>query len=150
MTKHITWYAVAVLAASIVAPVGMAHADGPDPIATRQAAFFLNSGDFAYIQSVVKANGDVKQLEDPAKAIAEWAGVIPTMFPQGSEHGGDTRALPEIWSDSAGFRKAAMRLGDAATKLATDAKAGDSAAVADDAKALGQACGACHKSYRAK
>ena len=150
MTKRISCRAVIVLAALAVVPLAAARADGLDPIAVRQAAFSLNNGDFAYIRSVVKANGDVKPLEQPAKAIALWAAVIPTMFPKGSEHGGNTKALPEIWSDPAGFQKAALRLGDAATKLATDAKAGDAAAVAADTKALGEACGACHKSYRAK
>ncbi len=150
MTKRITWCAVAVLAVSIAAPLGIARADGPDPIAARQAAFALNNGDFAFIRSVVQAKGDVKPLEAPAKAMVKWAAVIPSMFPKGSEQGGDTKALPEIWSDSAGFQKAAMRLGDAAAKLATDAKAGDADAVAADTKVLGEACGACHKAYRAK
>ncbi|HBK04301.1 MAG TPA: hypothetical protein DDZ81_00370 [Acetobacteraceae bacterium] len=150
MTKRIALCAVAVLAALTVGPLGAARAEGLDPIAARQAAFSLNNGNFAFIRSVVQAKGDVKPLEVPAKAIAKWAAVIPTMFPKGSEQGGDTKALPEIWSDSAGFQKAAMRLGEAATKLATDAKAGDAAAVAADTKALGEACGACHKAFRAK
>lgn len=130
--------------------MGAARADGLDPIAARQAAFSLNNGDFAFIRSVVQAKGDVKPLEVPARAMVKWAAVIPTMFPKGSEQGGDTKALPEIWSDSAGFQKAALRLGDAAAKLATDAKAGDADAVAADTKALGEACGACHKAFRAK
>lgn len=150
MTKRITWCALTVLAALAIAPFGVARADGLDPIAARQAAFSLNNGDFAYIRSVVKANGDVKPLEVPAKAIAKWASVIPAMFPKGSETGGDTKALPEIWSDSAGFQKAAGQLEQAAVKLAADAKAGDADAVAADTKALGEACGACHKAYRAK
>lgn len=150
MTKRIAWCAATVLAAMAVAPLGVAKADGLDPIAVRQAGFALNGGDFAFIRSVVKAKGDVKQLEVPGKAIAKWAAVIPTVFPKGSEHGEDTKALPEIWSDPSGFQKAAVRLQDAATKLATDAKAGDADLVAGDTKTLGEACGACHKAYRAK
>ncbi len=134
----------------LLAGLGVAQADSLDPIAVRQAGFSLQNGDFAYIRSVVKDKGDVKPLEGPAKAIAMWTKVIPTLFPKGTETGGNTRALPEIWSDPAGFQKIALAANDAATKLATDAKAGNAEEVAADAKLLGEQCGACHKAYRTK
>jgi cytochrome c556 len=143
-------YTVFALAATVAVPLSAAKADGLDPIAVRQAAFSLNNSDFAFIRSVVAAKGDVKQLEGPARAMAKWAAIIPTMFPKGSETGGDTKALPTIWSDPDGFQKVAVAFGDAATKLATDAKAADADAVAADSKALGEQCGTCHKTYRAK
>jgi cytochrome c556 len=133
-----------------IVPMGRANADGLDPIAVRQAGLALNNGDFAYIRSVVAAKGDVKPLEVPAKAIAEWTRLLPTLFPKGTEEGHNTKALPAIWSDPAGFQKIALAASDAATKLATDAKAGEADAVAADTKLLGEQCGACHKSYRAK
>ena len=145
MTKRIVLGAVMMLAG-----LGVAHADGLDPIAVRQAGFSLQNGDFAFIRAVVAAKGDVKPLEGPATGIAKWATVIPTLFPKGTETGGNTKALPEIWSDAAGFQKIAMALNAAATKLATDAKAGDADLVAADTKAMGEQCGACHKGYRAK
>jgi cytochrome c556 len=134
----------------LLAGLGVARADGLDPIAVRQAGFSLQNGDFAFIRSVVAAKGDVKPLEVPAKAIAMWTQVIPTLFPKGTETGGNTKALPEIWSDPAGFQKIALAATDAATKLAAAAKAGDAEEVATDTKLLGQQCGACHKAYRAK
>jgi cytochrome c556 len=151
MTKRIALCAAFALAAiGASAQLGVARADGPDPIAVRQAGMSLQAGDFAFIRFVVAAKGDVKPLEAPAKAIAKWAAVIPSVFPKGTEKGGDTKALPEVWSDQAGFQKIAVSLGEAATKLATDAKAGDLDAVTADAKLLGDQCGACHKTYRAK
>lgn len=110
----------------------------------------LTGGDFAFIRSVVVAKGDVKPLEVPAKAIAKWAALIPAVFPAGSDKGGYTKALPEVWSDRAVFEKIAVALGAAADKLAVSAKAGDVDAVEADTKALGGQCGACHKGYRAK
>ena len=145
MKKRIALCAIVALAA-----IGSAHAEGLDLIAVRQAGYALQGGDFAYIRSVVEAKGDVKQLEVPAKAIGKWASVIPTLFPKGTEKGDDTKALPEIWSDPAGFQKIALATVDAANKLAVDAKAGNAEEVAADTKALGQQCGACHKAYRAK
>jgi cytochrome c556 len=150
MTKRIALYAAVALAVvGVSAQVGVARADGPDLIAVRQAGMAMQAGDFAFIRSVVAAKGDVKPLEGPAKAIAKWAAVIPSVFPKGTDKG-DTKALAEVWSDQAGFQKIAMALGEAATKLATDAKAGDLDLVTADAKAMGDQCGACHKTFRAK
>jgi cytochrome c556 len=150
MKKQRALYAVIALAALAVTSPLVARADGPDLIAVRQAGFSLQNSDFAYIRAVVAAKGEVKPLEAAGQAIAKWAAVIPTMFPKGTETGGNTKALPTIWSDPAGFQKIALALGEAATKLATDAKAGDADLVAADTKALGEQCGACHKTYRAK
>ncbi len=134
----------------LLAAMGVARAEGPDIITVRQTAFDLNAGTFALVKQIVTEKGDVKLLENPGKALARWASVIPTMFPKGTETGGNTKALPEIWSDSAGFTKDAEAFGSASTKLAADAKAGDAEAVAADYKLVGESCGACHKAYRAK
>jgi cytochrome c556 len=134
----------------MLAGLGAARADDLDVIAVRQAGYALQGGDFAYIRAVVKEKGDVKPLEVPARAIAKWTSVIRTLFPKGSETGHDTKALPEIWSDPAGFQKIALAANEAANKLAAAAKAGDADEVAADTKLLGEQCGACHKAYRAK
>jgi cytochrome c556 len=145
MKKRIVLFAVIMFAA-----MGGAWAEGPDPIAVRQAGMALQGGAFGLIRTVVAAKGDVKPLEAPAKAIVKWAAVIPTLFQKGTETGHDTKALPEVWSDQAGFQKIAMSLGEAATKLAVAAKAGDADEVATDTKLVGDQCAACHKTYRAK
>ena len=141
---------IALCAVTLLAGMGFARAAGLDPIAIRQVGMDLTGGDLAYIKAVVQAKGEVKPLEVPAKAIARWAATIPVLFPPGSEKGGDTKALPEIWSDRAGFEKIAAAAGAAATKLADAAKAGDAGVVAVQFKALGEQCGACHKGYRTK
>jgi len=139
------WCAVIMLAG-----LAVARADDLDVIAVRQAGYAAQGGDFAYIRAVVKEKGDVKPLEVPARAIAKWTAVVPTLFPKGTETGHDTKALPEIWSDPAGFQKIALAANDAANKLAAAAKAGDADEVAADTKLLGEQCGACHKAYRVK
>jgi cytochrome c556 len=150
MTRQTVLYAAVVLAALTVAALDTARADSPDLIALRQAVMSLQNGDFAYIRSVVKARGDVQPLEVPAKAIGKSSALIATLFPKGTETGGNTRALPEIWSDPSGFQKIATALGEAADKLAAAAKAGDADEVAASAKLVGEQCGACHKTYRTK
>jgi len=136
-------------ATALLATATMARADGPNPIEIRQAGLDLLSADFAGIRAVVEAKGDIKKLEPSAKAIARFAALMPALFPVGSDKG-ETKAKPEIWSDNAGFVKDAAALGAAATKLAELAKAGDADGVAAQVKAVGAACGACHKDYRQK
>ncbi|MFL5254482.1 MAG: c-type cytochrome [Rhodopila sp.] len=140
---------IAVAAFILFAGAGVAQAQTPDPIALRQATFDLNSGTFTLARTIVANKLDVKPIENPARGMAKWAALIPSMFPKGSDKG-DTKALPEIWSDPAGFKKAADEFGAASTKLADAAKAGDADAVAVATKAVGDACGACHKAFRAK
>jgi cytochrome c556 len=140
-----------ILAAALAVSAGQAYAQSaPNLIEVRQTAFSLMAGDFAGINAVIAANGDIKKLESPAKAIARYAAIIPTLFPKGTESGNNTKAKAEIWSDSAGFQKAAMNANAAALKLMETVKGGDAAAAAADAKALGGACGACHNDFRAK
>lgn len=133
-----------------LALAGAAHAAGPDPIETRQAGQDLMLADFSGIRAVIAAKGDVKTLEKPAAALARWMKQYPSLFPPGSDKGHDTKALPAVWSDSAGFQKAADNFVDAADKLAELAKAGDADGVAAQVKVVGEACGACHKTYRAR
>jgi cytochrome c556 len=142
----------ALLAVLAIAAVGAAKAQAPayDPIATRQAGQALLSGDFAGIRAVVAAKGDVKTLENPSKAMARWIRQFPTHFPKGSEQGHDTKALPAIWTDFADFQSRANDLAAAADKLAELAKAGDSDAVVVQVKVVGDACTACHRTYRAR
>ena len=107
-------------------------------------------GSFDGIRATLAAKGDVTKLADTAKAMARWARNLPTLFPAGTETLHNTHALPAVWSDHAGFVKAANDLGDAADKLSALAKAGDAAGMADQVKAVGAACGACHRTYRAR
>lgn len=69
------------------------------------------------------------------------------LWPAGS--GSDmhkTRSKPDIWKNTADFKKRVARLQKAAADGAAAAKAGDAKAVA---KAMGDmGCGGCHKRYR--
>ena len=133
-----------------IATAGTASAQWAGIFETRQAGMALQSADFAGIRAVVAAKGDVKTLENPAKAIARWIKQFPSLFPAGTEQGHDTKALPAIWSDKAGFQKAADDLAAASTKMAELAKAGDTDAVTAQVKVMADACAACHRTYRAR
>ncbi len=134
----------------VMALGGMARAQAIDPILVRQGGYDLMNAVTANMKRGVDSGADVKPFADDAAALANWGTIIPTLFPPGSETGHNTKAKPDIWSDRAGFDKAAADFTAAAKKLADAAKSGDKAAFADAFKATGATCGACHKTYRAR
>lgn len=119
-------------------------------IAARQAGYDLQAGVAAAMKTVIESGGDVKGLEDGAKGMSSWGHVIPTLFPDGTQTGHNTKARPEVWSDRAGFDKAAEKFWTEADKLAPLAASNDKAGFATQYTATTQACGACHRAYRVR
>jgi cytochrome c556 len=138
------------LAALACCVTGVAIASAEiDVIAVRKAGMDLQASTLGAVDLAVKAGVAVKSFAGAGSAFGAWAKQIPTLFPPGSDKG-DTKALPEIWSDNASFAKAAATLGTAAGKLVAAAKADDKEAFAVAFKEVGGACGACHKTFTAK
>ena len=120
-------------------------------IEARQAAYALMGAGFADMKRAVDAKvTDVKPFKANAEAIGKWASNVTTMFPPGTEQGHDTKALPTVWSDRAGFEKAAEALVSASAELAKAANANDPAAFASAFQQTGKACGGCHRNFRVK
>jgi cytochrome c556 len=139
---------VLVMAASVLTAAAATRRDDADQlIAARQAGFKLQGAAFGGMKGVIDAKGDVKTQAFAAGAIAAWARALPGLFPAGSD-GGTTKALPTVWSDRAGFEKAAETLATEAAKLADLAKAGDQPGFATQWGVVRNACSACHDKYR--
>jgi len=119
-----------------------------DVIEKRQDAMKGNSANAKAIKAAVESK-DYATVEAKAKDIMGTADKIPSLFPKGSTTG-KTKAKPEIWEKPDDFAKSAKNLSKAASELAAAAKSGDDAAVGTKVKALGDACGACHKQFRAE
>jgi len=119
-------------------------------IAVRQAGYDLQAGVAAGMKTVIDAGGDVKGPVDGAKGLSSWGHTIPALFPDGTQSGHNTKARPEIWSDRAGFEKAAHTFWMEADKLAVLADANDKAGFTSQYTTTTQACGACHRAYRVR
>ena len=119
-----------------------------DVIEKRQAAMKGNSADAKAIKAAVESK-DYATVEAKAKDIMGTADKIPGLFPKGSTTG-KTKAKAEIWEKSDDFAKAAKNLSKAANEVAAAAKSKDDAEVPVKVKAMGDACGACHKQFRAE
>ena len=88
------------------------------------------------------------EIEDKCNIIQENMSKVLDFFPRGSLSD-NSRAKPEIWAKWSEFTKHPGIVTKAAQELAAAAKAGDDALIENKFKALGEACKACHTSFRA-
>jgi cytochrome c556 len=119
-----------------------------DPIAQRKELMKSNAGHAKNITAMVKG----EQPFDAAKAnqaFTTWgenATRIPTLFPSPPPPDADSRALPKIWEDKAGFEARAAALKKAADEGKGKTNSLDELKAA--APAVTKACGDCHDAYR--
>jgi cytochrome c556 len=128
------------------ATVALAQAD---VIKQRQENRKAAAGEMRAIKGIIDAKGDAKGAVAHAAKLKELENAFDKMFPAGSDKG-ETKALPAVWSDMAGFKKASANADAAYDKLAVAAGSGDLAALGAAFGETGKACGACHTTFRAK
>ena len=138
----------ALMAGAMVGGATVAVAQG-DVIKQRQDNRKEVAATMRAIKGVIDAKGDVKAIVPQAAKLKELEVAFEKMFPAGSDKG-DTKALPTVWSDSAGFQTASTNADAAFDKLAAAAGSGDLAATTAAFQDTGKACGACHEKFRAK
>ncbi len=130
------------------AMIGGVLAQG-DPIAARKDNRKQAGAQMKAIKGVVDAKGPASQVVTAAAKLKELSAAMPALFPAGSDKG-ETKALPAIWTDKAGFTAANKAEGTAIDALAAAAGSGDMAKIEEARQAVGKACGACHDKFRAK
>lgn len=143
--KMLPAFAGLCLAVTVAVPVALGQGNVLDE---RKQGFRSMGQSMEVIQRIVENRQPVAGAVAPARVIVEFAPRIKTLFPPGSDRG-ETRALPAIWSDRAGFERVADGLVPAANALLAAAESGDAARLASQLQATGQACAACHRPYRA-
>ena len=137
---------VAVVTAILGASVAFAS---DDPIKDRQE---LMKGNGKAVKGVVAMLKGEKPYDGAAagKAMKDINGSLVTfvtLFPKGSETGGDTEAKPDIWDNKAEFESRAKDL-EAATAKAAAAAAGGLDAFKVAFGDVGKACKSCHEKFR--
>lgn len=100
------------------------------------------------IKGIIDAKGPTAGAVEQAAKLKTLEIAFVKLFPAGSDK--DTKALPVVWTDWAGFQAASKNAEAAFDKLATAAGSGDQAALAAAFADAGKACGACHDKFRAK
>ncbi|MGB5831772.1 MAG: cytochrome c [Thiohalocapsa sp.] len=74
---------------------------------------------------------------------------VAALFPEGTDIG-ETKAKPEVWSDSEGFADKSTQAADAAAAFAEAVDSGDKKMMLQAFKMVGDSCKGCHEDYRAK
>jgi cytochrome c556 len=98
----------------------------------------MANGRVPFDAQVASRNADVLALVTQL----QFAGFVP-----GSDKG-ETRAKPEIWTESAKFKAAAEKTQDAVAKLAAAAKSGNLDTMKAAFGPAAQSCKACHDDFR--
>ena len=141
--------AAAALITSLSAPALAQFQKPEDAVKYRKAALTVMGTHFGRIGAM--ANGRVPfdaAAADNSAAIVQTMSALPWEgFVAGTDKG-ETRALPEIWTEQAEFKKGAEKLQAETAKLSAAAKTGDLDAVKAAFGAVGQSCKACHDAYR--
>jgi cytochrome c556 len=117
-----------------------------DAIAERKKLMKQNSKHTKGISAMVKGEAPFDGGAVNA-AFTQWsqtAAQLPKLFPDNSKSGGETRALPKIWTDRKGFD---ARI--AAFAKAAAARPKDLDGLKKAFPAVSKACGDCHEGYRA-
>jgi cytochrome c556 len=137
------------LATALVIGATSVMAQG-DPIAQRKE--LLKSWGAATREPGLMLRGeaafDLAKVQTALKLYSQHAKVLPTLFPDSSNTGGDTKALPVIWEKKAEFTAIFAKL-DTDTTAALASIKDEASFKAEMGKVLGN-CGACHNTYRAK
>lgn len=146
--KRVVLGAMALLSVSGWAMAQTVGLKPEEVVKARQAGMDLTGGIVGVMKAGIAAGADVKGFEESAAALVAWAEAYPHLFPDGTQTAAGTKAKAEIWSDRAGFEKAATVFLTASNNLLAAAKAGDKAAFATAFTAEGQSCGGCHRAYK--
>jgi cytochrome c556 len=124
-------------------------AKADDAIKYRKSAMFVMQQNFARVGAMAsgKVPFDAKVAADSA-AVAEFVSKLPwAAFAEGTG-AGETRAKPEIWSESAKFKDYADRMQVEMGQLAVATKTGNLDSIKAAATATGSACKSCHDAFR--
>jgi cytochrome c556 len=149
--KPVALFLAGLLLASPVISIVHAYAATPEETIAARKANRKRTGDIA--DGIKKALAGGATAESQLAATQELdtlAHAHGALYPPGTETGGETKALPAIWTNRAGFDEADAANVAAVDKLLAAAKSGDTAAFTTQFGAVGATCGACHRNFRAR
>jgi cytochrome c556 len=149
--KNFACIALAAGLIAVAAPASAQFAKPEDAIKYRQSALFVMSQHFGRVGAM--ANGrvpfDAKVAAENAEVVAEMAKLPWAAFGPGTDKG-NTKAKPEIWTDSAKFKEHSDKLVADTAKLAAAAKTGNLDNLKTAFGATAGSCKACHDAFRAQ
>jgi cytochrome c556 len=148
MKKSLSLMAVALLV-GMVLPAQAQFAKPEDAIKYRKASFTVMSSHFGRLGAMAsgRAPYDAKLAAENAEVVATLSKLPWAAFGEGTDKG-ETRAKPEIWTESAKYKAAADKMQVEIGKLTVAAKAGNLDALKTAFGPAAATCKACHDNFR--
>jgi cytochrome c556 len=137
---------------AVTSTIAVAASPAATAISTRQANFKKMGGAMKVLKDQL-ASGTIDKpaAVAAAKTLAATGRAQGALFPNGSgaSSGVKTDALPAVWSNRTVFDGQMKAFIAQADKLVLAANTGNAGAIGAQFKAVGGACGSCHKQFRA-
>ena len=140
------YFLLVVSAGLLLSVSALAHKGATGIVKERMDNFKASQKASKQVLAASKRN-NLEAIVPLANQIKNWAEIMPTKFPSGSD-GPPSEAAPAIWTDFEGFKSAAKENSEAARFLEVTALNGDAKATAKAIKQLAATCKSCHQSYR--
>ncbi|MFZ4479764.1 MAG: c-type cytochrome [Rhodoferax sp.] len=149
--KAIAAFVLAASAATLTTPAMAQFAKPEDAIKYRQSAMTVLAAHFGRLGAM--ANGripfDAKQAAENAEIVENMSKLPWAAFGEGTDKGGKTNALADIWKDSAKYKEAVDKMVSEAAKLNAAAKVGTLESLKGAFGNAGGACKGCHDKFKA-
>ena len=134
---------------------GAALAQHAEAITGRRDGMRAMGAHMEAMKPIADARGNPSAMVERADAMLAFYTTLTTRFPAGSDvpqgtNPGQTRALPAIWADNAGFVQTMTTMQAQVRTLRAAAAAGDGTAFAAAYQQVGASCVSCHRAYRAR
>jgi cytochrome c556 len=139
-----------IVIAALAVSVQAALPQNLDVIKQRKEAMKQNGAAAGAAAKMLKGEApfDLAAAQASLKTMIDTAAKMPSLFPDDAKTGGDTKALPAIWTDKADFNGRFAKFGvDATDALASIT---DEASFAAAMTSVFKNCGGCHEKYRVK
>lgn len=119
------------------------------PVIKDRQSHFKKMGDAVKpVAAMYKGERDFElgPVQEALRTIAEKAEILPTLFPDDAQKGGDTEALSVVWQEKADFEARFKKLG--ASVKAAEAVITDEDTFLDNWRDVVGNCSGCHKKFR--
>jgi len=152
MRKKLLSACIVVALGAGVAATAIAQVKPEVQVKQRQAVMTLQGKYIGPLIGMVK--GSVPYNNDVVVRNAAFLDALSQMpwdtFSEATKGESNTKALPVIWTNAAGFKKEQDDLRKAVGALNAAAKGGNEAAIKAAIGDVGKVCGSCHDNFRAK
>ncbi|WP_158817309.1 cytochrome c [Methylocapsa sp. S129] len=138
-----------IVAAALAVSVQAAVPQNLDVIKERKQTMKDNGAAAGATAKMLKGDApfDLATVQKSLNTFISASKKMPSLFPDDSKTGGDTRALPAVWADKADVDARFAKFGQDATDALAAIK--DEASFKASFPPIFKDCGGCHEKYRA-